>query len=109
MLVGWMKVGYWSEIFQNTTVREPASGPTPRWMMAAISEDSSRQQLVLPACCSGSSHLVSILRPHSSGLRGRPTGPDGSHLVLMPPPSLGGGVAVVGAGEGWLVVSLGRL
>ena len=26
-----------------------------------------------------------------SGLRGRPTGPDGSHLVLMPPPSLGGG------------------
>ena len=26
-----------------------------------------------------------------SGLCGRPTGPDGSHLVLMPPPSLGGG------------------
>ena len=26
-----------------------------------------------------------------SGLRGRPTGPDGSHSVLMPPPSLGGG------------------
>ena len=47
--------------------------------------------LVLPVCCSGSSHLVSILRPHSSGLRGRPTGPDGSYLVLMPPPSFGGG------------------
>ena len=31
-----------------------------------------------------------------SGLRGRPTGPDGSHLVLMPPPSLGGG----GSGSG---------
>ena len=91
MLVGWMKVGCWSEVFQNTTVREPASEPTPRWMMAVISKDSSRQQLVLPACCSGSSHLVSILRPHSSGLRGRPTGTDGSHLVLMPPPSLGGG------------------
>ena len=26
-----------------------------------------------------------------SSLRGRPTGPDGSHLVLMPPPSLGRG------------------
>ena len=26
-----------------------------------------------------------------SGLCGRPTGPDSSHLVLMPPPSLGGG------------------
>ena len=100
MLVGWMKVGCWSEVFQNTTVREPASGPTPQWMMAAISEDSSHQQLVLPACCSGSSHLVSILCPHSSGLCGHPTGPDGSHLVLMPPPSLGGGVAVVGAGKG---------
>ena len=48
--------------------------------------------LVLPACCSGSSYLVSILRPHSTERsRGRPTGPDGSHLVLMPPPSLGGG------------------
>ena len=109
MLVDWMKVGCWSEVFQNTTVCEPASGPTPRWMMAAISEDLSRQQLVLPACCSGSSHLVSILRPYSSGLRGRPTGPEGSHLVLMPPPLLGGGVAVVGAGEGRLVASLGRL
>ena len=31
-----------------------------------------------------------------SGLRGRPTGPDGSHLVLMPTPSLGGGIAVEG-------------
>ena len=47
--------------------------------------------LVLPACCSGSSHMFSTLRPLSSGLRGRPTGPDGSHLVLMPPPSLGSG------------------
>ena len=30
-------------------------------------------------------------RTAMSGLRGRPTGPDSSHLVLMPPPSLGRG------------------
>ena len=42
--------------------------------------------LVLPACCSGSCARTAL-----SGLCGRPTGPDGSHLVLMPPPSLGGG------------------
>ena len=43
----------------------------------------------VPACCSGSSRFCA--RTALSGLRGRPTGPDGSHLVLMPPPSLGGG------------------
>ena len=42
--------------------------------------------LFLPACCSGSSHLVSILRPHSTE-----RSPWTSDLVLMPPPSLGGG------------------
>ena len=35
--------------------------------------------------------MFSTLRPLSSGLRGRPTDPDGSHLVLMPPPSFDGG------------------
>ena len=45
--------------------------------------------LVLPACCSGSSRFCACTA--LSGLRGRPTGPDGSHLVLMPLPSLGGG------------------
>ena len=35
--------------------------------------------------------MFSTLRSLNSGLRGRPTGPDGSHLVLMPPPSLGRG------------------
>ena len=44
-----------------------------------------------------------------SSLRGRPTGPDGSHLVLMPPPSFGGGGSGGGSREGRLVASLGRL
>ena len=44
-----------------------------------------------------------------SGLRGRPTGPDGSHLVLMPPPSLGGGGSGGGSrGPGGPVGSFAR-